>query len=406
KVAGTVVTLADAFQEGGRVEKGQLLFRVDQADAKAAVDVASADLAEAESELRDATRALELARDEVTAAQDQAQLREQALARQKNVKDRGFGSDALVEEAALAASSAQQAVLARRQALASAETRVEQARTQLSRQKINLADARRRLADTELFAEFSGTLSGVAIVEGGLVSVNQQVAQLIDPEALEVSFRLSTPQYTRLLDDSGALIPADVAVVLDANDADLQAHGTVTREGAAVQEGQTGRLIFARLDQARGFRPGDFVTVHVQEPALEDVATLPATALDSDNRVLVLGRDDRLETAQVTLLRRQGDDVIVRAPALEGHEVVDERSPLLGEGIKVSPIRPEADAAGALPGAPDLLELTAERRARLIAFVEASRTMPKEAKDRIVAQLSQDRVPATTVQRLESRMGG
>jgi hypothetical protein len=53
-----------------------------------------------------------------------------------------------------------------------------------------------------------------------------------------------------------------------------------------------------------------------------------------------------------------------------------------------------------------MLDLDPDRRARLVAFVEASPAMPAEAKARILDQLSQDRVPADMVARIESRMGG
>jgi multidrug efflux pump subunit AcrA (membrane-fusion protein) len=119
--SGTVTALAETFEEGGRVEEGALLLRVDRADAESAVEVARTDLAEAVAELAEARRALGLARDEVTAAEEQARLRAQATERQRNLQDRGVVTDAAVEAAELAEAAAEQAVLARRQALAQAE---------------------------------------------------------------------------------------------------------------------------------------------------------------------------------------------------------------------------------------------------------------------------------------------
>ncbi len=55
---------------------------------------------------------------------------------------------------------------------------------------------------------------------------------------------------------------------------------------------------------------------------------------------------------------------------------------------------------------PEMLELTDARRAKLIAFVESNQRMPSEAKARVLAQLAKDKVPARTVERIESRMGG
>jgi multidrug efflux pump subunit AcrA (membrane-fusion protein) len=404
-VAGRVVELSPDFVEGGHVEAGQLLVRLDPADAEAEVARAQSDVADARAEGRDAARGLALARDEVTAAQDQAALQERALARQRDLADRGVGTAISSEAAELAASAARQAVLARRQSLAQAEARVDQAATLLSRSQIALAEAERRLADTTLRAPFSGTLNAAELVEGRLVSVNERVAELLDPDDLEVSFRISTAQYARLLDDQGALIPAEVAVMLDAAGVDLTATGRITRTGAGAGDGASGRVVFATLENAVGFRPSDFVTVRVQEPVLRSVTALPATAVDAQGEVLVLGTGDRLEVAQVEVLRRQADTVLVRGD-IEGREVVQARTPLLGAGIAVSPLRRGGETAQATPAEPEMVKLTEERRARLVAFVEGNTRMPQDAKARVLAQLAEPAVSAQVVARIESRMGG
>ncbi|MCR9124522.1 MAG: efflux transporter periplasmic adaptor subunit [Rhodobacteraceae bacterium] len=411
--AGRVVALSDNFREGGTVRAGELLVRIDPADARADLSRARSDLQDARAEARDAARALELARDEQIAAEDQAALRLRAYQRQVDLAERGVGTAAAVETAELAAASARQAVLARRQAVAQAEARVDQAATRTARAELALADARRDLSETEIRADFDGMLGEVTLVEGRLVSLNEKIAALIDPDALEVAFRVSTQQYARLLDADGALIPAPVTVTLEGAGAGLITSGRIARGSASTGSGQTGRLIFAGLDRAAGFKPGDFVTVSVQEPELSEVARLPATALGAGPTVLALGADDRLEALPVTLLRRQGDDVLVRGAGLNGREVVTGRTPLLGAGIKVRPFRavPAASAdtattTGAAAETPEMLELTAERRARLVAMVEASRGLPAEAKAQLLARLESDRVPARMVERIESRLGG
>ncbi|GGE53948.1 efflux RND transporter periplasmic adaptor subunit [Actibacterium pelagium] len=403
KTGGTVVTLHENFEEGGVVEAGALLLQVDPADAQSALDRSLADQADAQAELRDAERGLELARDELAAAEAQMDLRSQALARQQDLRQRGVGTDAAVETAALAEAAARSALLSERRALANSETQLELARATLSRQSLLVAEAERDLADTTLYAAFDGALSNVSLVAGGLVTANEQVAQLIDPELLEVTFRVSTAQYARLLDGDGRLQNADVTVALEVLGAELTASGRITRESAAVAEGQTGRLLFARLEDAPGFRPGDFVTVRVKEPELANVTLLPASAVDAAGTVLVLGEDDRLETAEVRVLRRQGDNVIVRASALEGREIVAERTPVLGAGIKINPLR---KGAAPVVEEPEMVTLTPERRAKLIAAVENNKRMPQQARDRILAQLAKEQVPAAMIERLERRTGG
>lgn len=404
--AGTIVALSPNFVEGGQVAAGELLVKLDPAEAQAARDSAAASKAEAEASLAQAERSLGLAHDDLAAATRQADLRRSALERQRSIGAKGFGTTADAETAEFAVSAAEQAVLNRRSALSSAEAGLDQAKNALRRAEIALGEAERKLADTEIRAEFSGQLSGISAVKGRLVANNEMLGTLIDPGALEAAFRVSTAQFARLSDAKGALLPATAEVAIDLGDTRLSAKAELVRAGAAVESGQAGRMLFARLETTHGFKAGDFVTVTLAEPALENVAEVPAAAVGADGAVLLLGAEDRLAAVPVEVLHRQGDAVLIRASALaSGQEIVAERTPLLGEGLKLRPLRPTADGAAAMQ-APPTVALDAARRARLIAFVEGNSRMPAEAKARTLAQLQQPEVPAEVVERLEARMGG
>lgn len=400
-LGGRVVSLAEDFEDGGTVTAGELLVELDPADMQSALDRAKSDLLDAQFEERDAERSLLLAQDELKSAEAQAELRDRALQRQLDLQERGVGAAASVEEAELAATSAHQAIVARRIALAQAESRVDQATTLLARARIALDGAERDLEDMTIHARFDGTLTEVTLVEGRLVAANEKLAELVDPNALEVAFRVSTAQFVRLLDAQGDLIAAPVTVSLEVTGTDLTASGRISRDSGAAGEGQTGRLIYARLDDAPAFKPGDFVTVSIEEQPLDNVVRLPSSVLDAAGSVLVLGPDDRLEPLAVQLIRRQGDEVLLRGDGLEGREVVIGRTPLLGSGVRVRPLRVEASAEAA-----DMVELSDEKRAQLVAQVEASERMPKAQKAKVLGQLGAEKVPAALVRRLENRAGG
>ncbi len=407
---GTIVEMSDAFQEGGQVTAGDLLIQIDPSKAEDALARAENEIRLSDAEGRDAARALLLAQDELAAANDQQDLREKALERQQDLEARGVGTAAAIETAELNLSAAQQQVLSRRQALAQAESAVDQAATQLSQAQLDLTEAQRALTDLQVRADFDGTLADVTALKGGLVSANERLGQLVDADALEVAFRVSTAQYARLLGRGGQLRNSPVNVALDVSGFVLTAEGRISRDSAAVGEGQTGRLIFATLENARGLKPGDFVSVSVAEAPVENIISLPASSLDTQGRVMVIGDGERLEAVSVELVRRQGDEILVRAEALIGEAVVTRLTPLLGAGIRVRPVSentPTSTAAAAPePAAPEMLELSEERRAKLLAFVEANQRMPAERKASILEQLSEPKVPAQVVNRLEQRMGG
>ncbi len=402
--SGTLVQLSPAFRDGGQVKSGDVLAEIDTADAQDAVNRAEIEKAAAETERSEAELAIELAQADLDVARTQADLRAKALERQQSLTSRGVGTTATIETAEFNLASARQQEVSRRVALAQAEARRNQVLTRLIQAEISLNEAKRHLQDRTITAEFDGTLADVTAVRGGLVSTNERLGQLIDPNALEVSFRVSTAQYTRLLDESGRLQSAPIEVRLNVSGAALNAKGRISRDSAAVGEGQTGRLIFATLVDTRGLKPGDFVEVSIQEPPLPSAVVLPASALSAQGQVMVVGEEDRLEALDVTLLRRQGDLVLVRSPQIGGRDIVTRLTPALGAGIRVRPTNPDA------PPEPTeeqkLLDLSEERRAKLLAFVEGNSRMPAERKARIVEQLSQPKVPVAVVERLEQRMGG
>ncbi len=84
--------------------------------------------------------------------------------------------------------------------------------------------------------------------------------------------------------------------------------------------------------------------------------------------------------------------------------MVTGRTPLLGAGIRVRPLHQGAEATGA--PMPEMIELSQERRAKLVSAVEGSARLPEAAKERILATLAKTQVPAKLVDRIEARMGG
>ncbi len=405
-VSGQVLGLAEPFRDGVPVRADQVLVRIDPAEAEAALATARTDLADAEAAERDAVRNLDLARDDLAVTQEQADLQAGVLARQVDLGSRGVGSAAAVETAALAAAQARQMVVGRRQALAQAEARLDQSTTAVARAAIALNEAERRLADTTLRAPFDGVLSDVAVLVGARVVPNDMLARVVDPEALEVAFRLSTAQFARLGADAAALADRPVTVTLDPGTAGAQSAASHLRVGAVVAEGETGRALFARLDRAAGFRPGDIVTVTVAEPSLADVAELPAAAVAADGGVLVIGTDMRLREARVDVVRRQGNVVLVRAPDLAGARIVAARTPAVGAGLRVEVIADEAPRAVSVGADGVMVTLGADRRAALLGLLDADATIAPAERDRLRAALQSDRVPATLVRRIEDGRGG
>ena len=339
RIGGAIVFLAPEFVEGGRVEAGQLLARIDPAEAEFAIQQAEARLRAAEVNLDDAEQALKFTQAEVESAMTRAQFNENSYERMVEMHKIGAVTDETMENAESRILQQRQGTEGVRKALAAAEFGVDAATHEVTQARNALDEAHRGLSHTRVVADFAGTLSGVSIMHGRLVQANEDLGQLVDRTALEVSFRVSTREYGRLLDDNGRLSTLSITAAIGSGDDELTAAGTISRESAVVGSGQTGRLLYADLDETAVMKPGDFVTVSIQEPLLEDIIRLPAASLGPDGAVLVVDSNDRLRSLPVTLLRRQDNQIFVdAADDLLGYEVVVQRSALIGPGIKVRPV--------------------------------------------------------------------
>lgn len=332
---GRVVDIAESFREGSAVQEGALLLSIDPAMTRSRQADAENAVADARSRESQAIQAVELAEAELKTAQTQSNLRRDSLRRQVGMANRGLVAKTAVEADQLALAAADQSVITRRQALANARKQVEQTRLAIQRAEITLSDTRRDVADTAVRAPFAGVLTEADVVLGRLVGTSEALGKVIDLASLEVAFRISDAQFSRLLDDDGDLIPLKAMVTLSLGERQIVT-GAVLARIAAVTGAEGGRTVYATIltDGRTPLRPGDFVTVDVTEPPLTQVAEIPARAATEDGLIYVIGEDSRLEEQQVRILRRMKDTVIV-ADAPFGKRIVAELRPQLGPGIKV-----------------------------------------------------------------------
>ena len=410
--SGKLIEVSPSFRDGTPVAAGMLLARIDPSDAESDRADAQAALADARAEQSDARLAVTVAAQDLEAARRRKELYERALERQRELQRRDIGSSAAIENAELEVASAEQAILTRSQALNAARNRVERTALAASRAEIALAEAERVLDETRITAPFNGILADVDATLGRLVAQNERLGQLIDPTALEAGFRVSNTQFSRLIGPDGTLLAAPVSAILDLGDVKVTATGRLERSAASVGDGQTGRLVYARLDveETTVFRDGDFVTVIIDEAPLENVARIPATAASEDGRVLFVGADDRLEERTVQILRRQDNELIVAAADMDG-DYVTERLPQLGAGIRINPVRSsqesgESAAVAAAGSSSDHVVLTDERRQAMVAFLKANPRIPADRRDRLLKLLDSPQVPRRIVDQIESRMAG
>ncbi len=305
QVGGRVVAVSGEFTEGGRVEPGVSLLRIEDTDYRLALRQAEARVAEAEVAVQQALADADVARQQLRNDPDPSDL-------------------------ALKKPQVAQARAAREAALAS----LEQARLDLARTDITLP-FHGRVAQTRVdVGQFItpgtvlGRVFGTEVVEVRLPLNNAQLASLGLPigfiatpgEALPVTFRASVAGREHHW--QGQLVRLDASVDPD------------TRMLYAIAEAQD-PYGAGRSEGDMPLAVGLFVEATIQGRHLDAAVSIPASALRAGNVVYLVNDEGRLEIRDVEVAHAAPDQVVVSGGLQPGERVVTSavRNPIQGMAL-------------------------------------------------------------------------
>ena len=327
EVSGRVGWVAPAFQSGGRVREGQLLFRVEDVDYRNKVEQARAGIAVQQLELLKVQEEANVAR---------AQY-EQFKQRQA---DEGSVSDA--------------------SPLALWQPQIAAAEAELARDSVALAEAELNLSRTEVKAPFSGVVRTESVDVGQFVAAGQGVGRLYASDAVEVVVPLS--------DAGAALLPGlwdlragdgnrriAARVIAEYGDRTYSWGGYVDRAEASLDEQTRTIEVIVRVPrpfsggaaqdagdedpvaEAGGGPPllvGKFVEVELQGIAPERYFIVRRPALRPGSEVWAV-RDDTVTIVPIRVLQRSDDNVFVIGGLQAGEAVVVGGIQVATEGMAV-----------------------------------------------------------------------
>jgi multidrug efflux system membrane fusion protein len=306
EIAGRVVEVSPSLAAGGFFAAGDVLVRLDARDYELAVVTARAQVAQASAKLA-------------------IEEEESAVARREwTVLGKGEPAPLVVRTPQLAEARA---------VLESAQSALE--RTQ------------RDLARTAIRAPFAGRVREKRVDLGQVVAPGNSLATLYAVDVAEV--RLPVPDEELAFLDlplgyrGGAAGPA---VTIHATFAGQtpQWHGRIVRtEGEIDPSSRMVHLVaevrdpYGRTGRSAGppLAVGLFVRAEIRGHRLTDVFVLPRSALRGADQVLVVDHEDRLRLRQVTVLRGEGEQVLIRNGLTAGDRVCVSPLDVAVDGMRV-----------------------------------------------------------------------
>lgn len=262
------------FDEGARVRRGQVLVEFDSAAARAALDEAEAELADAESQFN-------RSRD-----------------------------------------------LFAQQALSQAQLDQLESTLKANRARVNAAKA--RLADTVIRAAFDGRTGFRRVSVGSLVNPGTLITTLDDTSVINLDF--TVPEAYLYALKRGLPVTATTAGLRGET-----FQGTVTNLDSRIDPVTRSIVVRAEIPNPNGrLRPGMFMTVALQGDIVPSLL-VPETAIvpEQGKAFVFVVADGRVERREVTTGRRRPGEVEIVDGLREGERVVVEGTQLVDAGTRV-----------------------------------------------------------------------
>lgn len=338
QVGGRVVSVN--VDLGSYVQRGQVLARLDDADARLRVQQLEAQLAQAQSGIRqaeeriglrpgarfDATRVAE-----VGAAGAALDLAERQLRRYEKLIETGDVSRASYDQQRAQRDQLRQQYEA---ALAQANQSfagVQTARAAADGARVQLEQARKAVRDVIVYSPISGFVSDRPADVGEYVATSSKIATVVRTNPLRMRIDIPEQAIASVREGQG------VSVLTSAYP-DRSFAGRVARISPNVSQQSRTLTVEAEVENAEGLlKPGQFATVRIQLPQSDPAVLVPARAVRTDgstSRVFVI-RDGVAQERLVSLGQTEGDLVEVRGNVAADELVATSNVEQLLDGVQV-----------------------------------------------------------------------
>lgn len=349
----------DEIEAGAKVEEGQLIVRLDTADAISRVQAAEASIASFEAQLTNIDAQERRLREQIEFARSERDINQRNLDRVRDATESGAGTDADVDNAISALRRSERDLAALEQQLDVLPSRRNEIRALQSNARASLALAQEDLDRATIVSPMAGVLQDVYVEEGELLTVGREVARVVDLTRLEIPLRMPISAAATVRLGDRVELRSDGPV-------DTRWEGEVSRIAPEADPASRTMTIFVEVRQDPRqaglgeaiLLPGQFVIGRVETSERAPRVLIPRRAVSGD-RVMIVGSADGSTNRAVPVDVRVSHYINGRFESIEPDETewaVVERGLDPGERVIISNldvlvggmmINPDAEAAPA-----------------------------------------------------------
>lgn len=278
QVSGRIVDVAANLKIGASVNKGDLLFNVDDFEYKGALLNAKAALEESKLKITDLNFKLASSLSELKLAMENLGIFQSDFERSKTLKSKGAITKKALEDAANKLSTQTQLIDNKQNSTQSLTNQITQLKTSLASKQWAVERALKNLKNTNVYAPFDAYIHKTSIELGQYINANNAVATLLDRKLLEVKFNLSDGQYGRIIAQDGSIIGRELKVEWQLGKTKTSFNAIVTRVNAEIIASSGGVEVIGAisdLGDVKSLRIGAFVKVLTPDQVYSNIISIP-----------------------------------------------------------------------------------------------------------------------------------
>ena len=364
EVSGKVVERSPGFRTGGFIRKGGLLFQIDSADYKLAIERRKAEIAQLRADIARLRKEEKNHQADLNIAERHMELVTQEIKRNRKLRTQGVISSGQYDQSQQNFLRQERTVQSIKNVLALLPVQLRQKRAALEANRSELKRAILQLSRTKIVAPFDARVRETSLDVGDFASAGKSVGRIYDVSVLEVPVslpvedvrwafrRIREVSFPRSQEEVKPFFPA-ARVSWSQFGKRFEWEGRVSLVDAGLDEStRTLTLIVEIPEPMKNWMPGEhpplfvgmFVEVEIEGVTMPDVYVIPRAALRERDHVYLLD-DGRLRIQKVQVIRKDQDGVVIKNGVNESSRIILSPIPAPVSGMKLS------EQNGITPGA-------------------------------------------------------
>ena len=366
EVSGKVVERSPGFRTGGFIKKGDLLFQIDPADYRLAIERRKAEIAQLRADIARLRQEEKNHQADLDIAERHMKLVSQEMERNERLRRQGVISSGQYDQSQQNFLRQERTVQSIKNVLALLPVQLRQKQAALDANRTELKRAVLQLSRTKIVAPFDARVRETSLDVGDFASAGKSVGRIYDVSVLEVPVslpvedarwafrRIREVSFPRSQEEVKPFFPA-ARVSWSQFGKNFEWRGRVSLVDSGLDESTRALTLVVEIPEPmKNWMPGKhpplfvgmFVEVKIEGVTMTDVYVIPRAALRGRDHVYLLD-DGTLRIQKVEVIRKDQDGVVIRNGVNENARIILSAIPDPVSGMKLNDQNGIAEGASA-----------------------------------------------------------